>query len=173
MYKKPDLSPKERARDLLSKMTLDEKIEQMAFFYSLKNLANDVKSGADLLCQCGVFGNLSHLADENAFDQIQEYFVNRTRFGIPLLMTFESLHGLYHSKATVFPASVSLPNPLVSPVFRCERASARWPLWALWKSGMARATSLPSFHLTFWAAFFTPTPFSITHLPPICLKHDL
>lgn len=108
MYKNPNLSPEERAKDLLSKMTLDEKIDQMVFFNRLHFLANDVKEDIELSCRCGAFGNLSVLDDPDALDQIQNYFLNKTRLGIPLLMTFESLHGLYHDKGTVFPQCAGL-----------------------------------------------------------------
>ena len=108
MYKNANLSPEERAKDLLSKMTTDEKIDQMVFFNRLHFLANDVKENIDLPCRCGAFGNLSVLDDPDALDKIQDYFLNKTRLGIPLLMTFESLHGLYHEKGTVFPQCAGL-----------------------------------------------------------------
>lgn len=108
MYKSPDLPPAERAKDLLSKMTVDEKIDQMVFFNKLRSLADAVNQDMDLPCRCGTFGNLSNLEDPDALDKIQDYFINKTKHGIPLLMTFESLHGLYNKKGTVFPQCAGL-----------------------------------------------------------------
>lgn len=101
-------TPKERAAELLKQMTLDEKIDQMVFFDRLNELYEDVKAGKELPARVGAFGNLCNLEDEDAFDKLQEYFVNQTRLGIPLLMAFESLHGFYHKDATVFPQCVGL-----------------------------------------------------------------
>lgn len=108
MYKNPSFSAKERAADLLSKMTVDEKIDQMVFFSRLVTLDKDLSAGTELPCCCGVFGNLSQLDNPDALDKIQDHFLNNTRLGIPLLMTYESLHGLYHSKGTVFPQCAGL-----------------------------------------------------------------
>ena len=108
MYRDPKLSPRERAQDLLSKMTLDEKIDQMVFFEGLNALYSNVSEGKDLPMRAGTFGNLCNLADEDAFDKMQKHFVENTRLGIPLLMAFESLHGFYHKDATVFPQCVGL-----------------------------------------------------------------
>ncbi len=108
MYRDPEQSPRDRAQDLLSKMTLDEKIDQMVFFENLCTLSKDVAEGKKLPARAGTFGNLCNLADEDAFDKMQKYFVENTRLGIPLLMAFESLHGFYHKDATVFPQCVGL-----------------------------------------------------------------
>ena len=108
MYKNPNLSPEERAKDLLSKLSIDEKIDQMVFISQLHFLVNDVKDGTNVKWQCGSFGNLSNLEDKNALNRVQEAFLHKTKWGIPLLMCFESLHGLYHKDATVFPQSAGL-----------------------------------------------------------------
>ena len=108
MYKNANLSPEERAKDLLLKMTLDEKIDQMVFFPNLAAVAGDAAAGKDLPPRCGAFGNLGNLEDPDALDKMQDYFENKTRLGIPLIMAFESLHGFYHPKATAFPQCAGL-----------------------------------------------------------------
>ena len=108
MYKNPNLSSEERARDLLSKMTIDEKIDQMVFFSNLAAVAADSAAEKDLPPRCGAFGNLGNLEDPEALDKMQDYFLNKTRLGIPLIMAFESLHGFYHPKATAFPQCAGL-----------------------------------------------------------------
>ncbi|MBR3593387.1 MAG: glycoside hydrolase family 3 C-terminal domain-containing protein [Clostridia bacterium] len=108
MYKNAKLSPEERAKDLLGRMTLDEKIDQMAFFPNLAAVAGDAAKGEDLPQRCGAFGNLGNLEDPEALNKMQDYFLNKTRLGIPLIMAFESLHGFYHPKATAFPQCAGL-----------------------------------------------------------------
>ncbi len=108
MYKNANLSPEERAKDLLSQMTLDEKIDQMVFFPNLAAVASDAAEGKDLPPRCGAFGNLGNIEDTEALDKMQDYFLNKTRLGIPLIMAFESLHGFYHPKATAFPQCAGL-----------------------------------------------------------------
>lgn len=108
MYKDRTLSPEVRAADLLSRMTLDEKIDQMVFFERLNVLYDDVAGGKELECRAGTFGNLGNLEDEDALNKIQKYFLENNRHGIPLIMAYESLHGFYHKDATVFPQCAGL-----------------------------------------------------------------
>ncbi len=108
MYKNPALSPSERARDLLAKMTLDEKLDQMVFLCSFVDVYNRLQNGEDVPEICGTFGNQEHANDEDAATKVCEYFANKSRLGIPLLFAFESLHGFYHPKATVFPQCAGL-----------------------------------------------------------------
>lgn len=109
MYKNPDLSPDARAADLLSKMTVDEKIDQMVFVTEdIPTLLKDYNDGKEIPARCGIFGDISKLDDPEAFDKLQDYFLHKTRLGIPLLITFESLHGLINKKGTVFPQCAGL-----------------------------------------------------------------
>jgi len=108
MYKNPDLAPELRAKDLLSKMTVDEKLDQIIFFVNLEQVSAGVNNGEELPPRCGSFGNLSVLEDKDAANHIGDYFLNKTRLGIPLLITYEALHGLKHNDATVFPQCAGL-----------------------------------------------------------------
>ncbi|MBR2338783.1 MAG: glycoside hydrolase family 3 C-terminal domain-containing protein [Clostridia bacterium] len=108
MYKNPNLAPEVRAADLLSKMTVEEKLDQIIFFHTLKEVSENITNGVELPPRCGTFGNLSALEDTKAAEHIGDYFLNKTRLGIPLLMAFESLHGLMNFKATVFPQCAGL-----------------------------------------------------------------
>ena len=56
MYKNSNLSPEQRAKDLLSKMNLDEKINEMNLHISIEDLANDIKSGKKPELRGGWFG---------------------------------------------------------------------------------------------------------------------
>lgn len=108
MYRNPDLAPEERAADLLSKMTVDEKIDQITFFTWLKDIYADIQKGEDIPMRCGSFGDLGNMSDPDAAKKIARYFLEKTRLGIPLLVTFEAIHGLKHKNATVFPQCAGL-----------------------------------------------------------------
>ncbi len=102
MYKDKNLSYDERAKDLLSKMTLDEKIEQMIGFYAkYKDYGKTVDYPA---CSC-VF---QHPPLDDTIDRMQDHYLKETRLGIPMLIAYECLHGMYDPRATVFPQSAGL-----------------------------------------------------------------
>ena len=107
MYKNKNLPPKQRALDLLSKMTLDEKFEQMNIYLRVETAYKEFKEQGKLAERGCMF------AEENThsleqFLEMQKYFVEKTRLGIPVLLACESLHGVIHENATVFPQSASL-----------------------------------------------------------------
>lgn len=108
MYKNPNLPIEERVADLLSKMTVDEKLDQLIFLPTLKSVSEDVVNGVKLPSRCGAFGNFSVLEDKEAAKHIGNYFLNETRLGIPLLVAFEAIRGLMNMKATVFPQCAGL-----------------------------------------------------------------
>ena len=108
MYKNPGLSPIERAKDLLQKMTVDEKIDQMIYFPTLKALYDNFKNNEKMTSKSGAFGNFKVFENADDINEIQDYFLNETRLGIPLLMAWESLHGFWHPNGTAFPQTLGL-----------------------------------------------------------------
>lgn len=94
MYKNPKLSPEVRAKDLLSKMTLEEKIQQLSLQQKLEEI---FKKNDEIPCYCG-----EHGSDPSKY--VIETMVNETRLGIPPIYTTEGLHG----KATKFPQCAGL-----------------------------------------------------------------
>ncbi|MBO7148681.1 MAG: glycoside hydrolase family 3 C-terminal domain-containing protein [Clostridia bacterium] len=104
MYKNPNLSPEERARDLLSKMTLDEKFEQMHINDQIMGAYEELMTTG----KTGTFGGTFHSPKPGVMNKLQEYMVNETRLGIPLLCAVESLHGLSAPGATAFPQCAGL-----------------------------------------------------------------
>ncbi|SHO56206.1 glycoside hydrolase family 3 N-terminal domain-containing protein [Vibrio quintilis] len=126
-YKNPDLPVSERVTDLLSKMTLDEKIAQMgAQWLILKQDGNHEdrelemgdngtqKSVQERLCH-GIgqitrpLGTHSVPAAEGvaALNQLQKFLVEETRLGIPAIPHEECLVGLMAEGATLFPSSLN------------------------------------------------------------------
>lgn len=103
MYKNKDLAPEVRAKDLLSKMTLDEKLMQMNMQWPInefhKNLVEN--DGEPTLAPNG--STFACPESLETIDDLQDYYLNKTRLGIPLLCHYEALHGLIHPKSTKFP----------------------------------------------------------------------
>lgn len=117
-YQNPELSPNERARDLLSRMTVREKvgqINQKLYGFSCYEregqnitLTDEFKNEVKKWCGLGLLYGLyradpwSGRTDENgitnelvpcAYNKVQKYVVSHARFGIPVLMSSECPHG--------------------------------------------------------------------------------
>jgi len=106
-YKISDLPVSERVKDLLGRMTIEEKVAQ------LQCLLEDTE-GKDIIDDKGI-GNLGtflrpYEAKEAAekMNRVQKFFIEETRLGIPVLMHDEALHGLVGKKATSFPQAIGL-----------------------------------------------------------------
>ncbi len=114
-YKNPDLPVEERVEDLLSRMTLDEKIAQMRHIH--REHAFDVQSvnmdKLDSHCHGMSFGFAESLIlnSENCaenYRKLQDYMLHETRLGIPVLVTTEALHGSVQSGATIYPQNIAV-----------------------------------------------------------------
>ena len=122
-YKNPSLSVEERVKDLLSRMTPEEK------FWQLFMIPGEVGKGDEEKYKNGIFGfqvsaaskngdaaqqMLRYNASEDAvslakkINSIQKYFIEKTSLGIPIIAFDESLHGLVHDGATSFPQAIAL-----------------------------------------------------------------
>ncbi len=121
-YRRADLPVDARVRDLLSRMTLEEKFWQLFMIPGdLDNPANDYSHGIFGL-QIGT--GRADAPDTNAaptrsaadaarahaerINAIQRYFVDKTRLGIPIIPFEEAVHGLTREGATMFPAAIGL-----------------------------------------------------------------
>ncbi len=122
-YKNPSLPIETRVKDLLSRMTPEEK------FWQCFMIPGELKAGEEDLYKNGIFGLqvsaeskggnaaeqlLQYNANEDALalaqkiNRIQRYFVEKSRLGIPIIAFDEALHGLVRSRATAFPQSIAL-----------------------------------------------------------------
>jgi beta-glucosidase len=105
-YKRPELPNDARVRDLLGRMTLEEKFWQLFMIPGdLDNPANDYSHGIFGLQIRGAKTVREHATRINA---IQQYFVEKTRLGIPIIPFEEAVHGLGWDGATMFPAAIGL-----------------------------------------------------------------
>ncbi len=98
---------REKAAELLSKMTLDEKFQQMNIFMRVDDTFEKLKNENSLEPRGCIFAEGKGFSP-NHFNAIQKYFVNKTRLGIPILLAGEGIHGLIYKGATAFPQCAGL-----------------------------------------------------------------
>lgn len=115
-YRDPTRPVAERVRDLLARMTPEEKFWQLYMSPgSLDDPSHDYSHGAFGL-QIAVDSVSARLTDPMAIarahtqriNAIQRYFVEETRLGIPIIAFDEALHGLMREGATIFPQAIGL-----------------------------------------------------------------
>lgn len=122
LYENPKAPLEDRVQDLLSQMTLEEKTCQMATLYGSGRVLKDAlpqnnwktevwKDGIGNIDEehngLGAFKSeysFPYAKHVNAKHTIQRWFVEKTRLGIPVDFTNESIRGLCHDRATYFPA---------------------------------------------------------------------
>jgi beta-glucosidase len=115
-YRDSSLSAAERARDLLGRMTLAEKLGQLGSLWSFDILdgtgLDEVRARARLrdgIGQITRVAGATNLPPEQvaAFgNQIQRFLTEETRLGIPAIIHEETLHGVMARDATCFPQSI-------------------------------------------------------------------
>lgn len=111
-YKNPNLPIEERIDDLLSRMTVEEKARQLDMYIPIDLVTNhefdEVKMDS-VIGEVGI-GSFHDLYPLHAQlpNEIQQYLVEKTRLGIPALLTAEALHGYSGSKGTCFPAPIGM-----------------------------------------------------------------
>ncbi|MGE5359035.1 MAG: glycoside hydrolase family 3 protein, partial [Bacteroidales bacterium] len=130
-YRDPTRSTDDRVRDLLSRMTLEEK------FWQLYMIPGDLDDPAHDYTH-GIFGLQVRPARERSVDAgpagsrpgdaarrhaerinaIQRFFVEKTRLGIPIIPFEEAVHGLVADGATMFPQAIALAATWDVPLMR-------------------------------------------------------
>ncbi len=122
-YKNSKLSIGLRVKDLISRMTAEEK------FWQLFMIPGDVTEQNKQQFKQGIFGlqvsaaaqgsgNAQQMLTYNTsedglslakkINKIQKFFIEETRLGIPIIPFDEALHGLVRQGATAFPQSIAL-----------------------------------------------------------------
>jgi len=145
-YRNPTLSPEKRSRDLLSRMTLEEKAAQMVCVWRErpKTLLDDdgnfdpakakaaFKKGQGLgqvarPSDAGKGKNARQMADLT--NTIQKFFLENGRLGIPVMFHEECLHGHWAIDGTSFPQPIALASTfdpaLVERLFAMTAEEAR------------------------------------------------
>ncbi|MBE2216548.1 MAG: glycoside hydrolase family 3 C-terminal domain-containing protein [Opitutaceae bacterium] len=132
-YEDPTLPFERRVDDLLARMTLEEKTAQMVTLYGFPRVLKDELPTAEWdtrLWKDGI-GNIDEHLNGNtgwtnnlpdpahdlpwslharAINEVQRWFIERTRLGVPVDFTNEGIRGLLHSKATSFPAQLAVAS---------------------------------------------------------------
>ncbi len=132
-YEDPAVPVERRIDDLLGRMSLEEKTAQMATLYGFARVLKDelpTPAWDTALWKDGI-GNIDEHANGNtgwtnnlpepvhalpwskhtqAINEVQRWFIERTRLGIPVDFTNEGIRGLLHSRATSFPAQVGVAS---------------------------------------------------------------
>ena len=108
IYKNPSYSIDERAKNLLSLMTLDEKIDQMHLYNDPDLRYEEIKKGKTE----HDFGFMFRIRDEykKFLPKIQKYAIENTRLGIPMLFCGEGLHGFSYANSTIFPQNIGIAS---------------------------------------------------------------
>ena len=141
-----------RIEDLLAQMNLEEKTAQMTTLYGYPRILQDqlpTPEWKNRMWKDGI-GNIDEHMNGNegwtenlpdpdydlpwslhvrALNEIQRWFIEETRMGIPVDFTNEGIRGLLHSRATSFPAELGVAStwnaPLVREIGRITGAEAR------------------------------------------------
>lgn len=111
-YKNANLNIETRVADLVSRMTLEEKVMQMDM-YSAGDIVIDGRISverADSVLNGMSIGSVHDYYPETAehANELQKYIIENTRLGIPALFIEEALHGYQGKKSTAFPVSIGL-----------------------------------------------------------------
>jgi beta-glucosidase len=115
-YKDSRLPVEDRIKDLLGRMTVEEKTAQLALASVAGLPLTDPQAATDLLEK--KFKGLSHglldLEFGSSYEVIarrirccQQYARSKTRLGIPFLPIDETLHGVLSQGATIFPQTIA------------------------------------------------------------------
>lgn len=115
-YKDPSAPVEARVKDLLGKMTMEEKLRQLSQTNMVPDLVNDGEfdeTKLDEVIGSDGYGSVQGivLTGEKAteyYNRVQRYCVEKTRLGIPIFTTTESLHGSVQDGSTIFPQSIGV-----------------------------------------------------------------
>lgn len=120
-YQNPALPTAKRVDDLLSRMTLEEKVAQMLCIWNAKRQITDAKGRFDAArapewFKVGI-GRIERPSDGHGArpqaeftNGIQKWVKENTRLGIPVIFHDEALHGLMGPEATSFPQAIALAS---------------------------------------------------------------
>lgn len=118
-YMNNNLPIEERIKDLVSRMTLEEKVRQLDIYSGneisdTKNSINVGNIDFDKLEKISSRIGIGCLQNRNSNAKtnniIQKYIIENTRLGIPVLFSEEALHGLIWPDCTVFPQQIALAS---------------------------------------------------------------
>jgi beta-glucosidase len=117
-YREPGASIEERVENLLSLMTLDEKLAQLSCLWSTEFIstgtfdadfvARKMPHGIGQVTRIGASTGLHPNESAAYMNALQKVAIERTRLGIPIIVHEESTGGFCHRDATAFPQGIGL-----------------------------------------------------------------
>ena len=102
LYKDPSQPVDVRVEDLLSRMTLEEKAAQLCGDLAASFI------GHGRITQYSLVGLVSPKQIAEITNELQDFFVNETRLGIPVALQSENLCGYPGAGGTLFPAQINV-----------------------------------------------------------------
>lgn len=108
-YKNPGLSAEERTQDLIGRMTLEQKIDQLTCLVTVETEIPDFKKYVPSgIGHVGAFTTAACVEDiaEYVF-RLQKFLVEETELGIPALIHCEASAGAQFTEADVFPSAIA------------------------------------------------------------------
>lgn len=126
-YKNAKLPVNQRVADLLSRMTVEEKIRQLDMFWGreVADMDGHESTGYDAQKVKQSIGNhgIGSIHDFYPLsaaltNQIQHYAIEQTRLGIPVLFIEEGLHGYSGKGSTEFPIPLQLASAFDTALIR-------------------------------------------------------
>ncbi len=142
IYKNPSAPIEDRVADLMSRMTLDEKIHQLSMHFHLGNILEEFDKGnfPELgYATSYMYDNYCPPAyTPTMINRVQKKQVEETRLGIPMMIHGESIHGLMYHGATIFPVPIGMAssfNPdlvgeAANVIGKEMRATGTWQTYA-------------------------------------------
>ncbi|CRK41150.1 hypothetical protein BN1723_015852 [Verticillium longisporum] len=126
-YKDPSITPKERAQDLLERMTWAEKVTQLGGIRRAvsrtngKPVFNETSFNAIRKTQNGKLGlglQFNHVNDVLPIvNDLRAQQVDESRLGIPYITIADSVNDIWISGGTLFPGTVSMSSSWNLPLF--------------------------------------------------------
>lgn len=106
LYKDKNAPIEERIKDLLSRMTLDEKLNEI----DQDLMAIDWSKVDPAMKEEALEKMKYRISDSRVYNMFQKYAVEETRLGVPFFIHEEALHGLHRPDATIFPQQITLAS---------------------------------------------------------------
>ncbi|GCE45248.1 beta-glucosidase [Thermosporothrix hazakensis] len=117
-YRDPHAPLEERVENLLSLMTLDEKLAQLGSYWSTAFISTGtfdpdlvrqkIPHGIGQVTRIGAATGLRPRESARLMNALQKSVIEQTRLGIPIIVHEEAAGGFCHRDATVFPQAIAL-----------------------------------------------------------------
>jgi beta-glucosidase len=123
LYKEKNAAIKDRVEDLLKRMTLKEKIEQLQNRASGKSdEIENIFKGESYGCTHEMSMNATDCAE--MYQKLQAYMLTKTRLGIPILTAAEGIEGILQNNCTLFPQALAQGSTFNPPLIGRMTAAA-------------------------------------------------